>query len=134
MIKQQSKPFAFPSSVFFIGIGGIEVSALAKLALYEGARVAGTDLLESGITRELRNFGAEVTIAKTIESISLLAYKPKLIIYSLAVSPEHQLLRQAKKLRIKKVYKLTNKISFLSAFSYAQYVFCKSCNISFYWK
>ncbi|OGY75903.1 MAG: UDP-N-acetylmuramate--L-alanine ligase [Candidatus Jacksonbacteria bacterium RIFOXYA2_FULL_44_7] len=101
MIKQQSKPFAFPSSVFFIGIGGIEVSALAKLALYEGARVAGTDLLESGITRELRNFGAEVTIAKTIESISLLAYKPKLIIYSLAVSPEHQLLRQAKKLRIK---------------------------------
>src|SRR3990167_4819878 len=101
MIKQQSKPFAFPSSVFFIGIGGIEVSALAKLALYEGARVAGTDLLESGITRELKNFGAEVTIAKTIESINLLAYKPKLIIYSLAVSPEHQLLRQAKKLRIK---------------------------------
>ncbi len=100
MIKKQSKPFAFSSSVFFIGIGGIEVSALAKLAFSEGARVAGTDLLESDITKELRNFGAEVTITKTPESINLRAYKTKLIIYSLAVPGDHPLLRQAKQMRI----------------------------------
>ncbi len=101
MEKIGSKPFSFPSSVFFIGIGGIEVSALAKLALIEGARVAGTDLAESDITKELKKMGAQTLITKTPEKIQLTQYQPQLVVYSLAVAETHPLRLQAKKMGIK---------------------------------
>jgi len=47
-------------SVYFLGIGGIGMSALARYFLANGVKVAGYDRQESPITRDLINEGAEI--------------------------------------------------------------------------
>ena len=47
--------------VYFLGIGGIGMSAEARYFLHEGRRVAGYDRTPSELTAELRREGAEVT-------------------------------------------------------------------------
>ncbi|MDE7078238.1 MAG: UDP-N-acetylmuramate--L-alanine ligase, partial [Alistipes sp.] len=48
------------SKVYFLGIGGIGMSALARYFLHEGKRVAGYDRTPSHLTAELEAEGAEV--------------------------------------------------------------------------
>lgn len=48
--------------VHFVGIGGVGMSAIARVLLESGTAVSGSDLSESESTRELRRLGAEVTI------------------------------------------------------------------------
>lgn len=50
--------------IYFIGIGGIGVSALAKYYLSQGAKVSGSDLTSSEITEELEKLGAKILIGK----------------------------------------------------------------------
>jgi UDP-N-acetylmuramate--alanine ligase len=67
---------AVKGSVHFIGIGGIGMSALARLLLARGVKVSGSDKEESAIVAELRQLGAEVKIgheAKNIEGAGLIA-------------------------------------------------------------
>ncbi len=45
-----------------IGIGGIGVSAVARLLLSSGVEVSGSDFAESGVVEVLRRVGAKVTI------------------------------------------------------------------------
>jgi UDP-N-acetylmuramate--alanine ligase len=47
-------------SVHLIGIGGMHMSAIARLLLAEGARVTGSDLRETDLTRRLAALGATV--------------------------------------------------------------------------
>ena len=47
-------------NVYFLGIGGIGMSALARYFLHEGRRVAGYDRTRSHLTGELEAEGAEV--------------------------------------------------------------------------
>ena len=47
---------------FFIGIGGVSMSALAKLLWHQGAVVAGSDAVESENTKELRQMGMQIFI------------------------------------------------------------------------
>ncbi len=47
-------------SVHFIGIGGISMSGLAKLLLFRGAKVSGSDRAPSELTRELEDQGAKI--------------------------------------------------------------------------
>ncbi|OGI56989.1 hypothetical protein A3B85_02450 [Candidatus Nomurabacteria bacterium RIFCSPHIGHO2_02_FULL_37_13] len=68
--------------VFFLGIGGIGVSAIARMMLLQGKSVFGSDILESIIVEDLRNLGAEIKLGQAIELI------PKdidLVIYSIAI-------------------------------------------------
>jgi len=68
--------------VFFIGIGGIGISAIARMMLQEGKEVFGSDISESDITRELQNLGAQVTLGQGIEFV------PKdmdLVVYTIAI-------------------------------------------------
>lgn len=44
----------------FVGIGGIGMSALAKICLEKGDRVSGSDLKKSAITQRLQDLGANV--------------------------------------------------------------------------
>ncbi|MCR5651514.1 MAG: UDP-N-acetylmuramate--L-alanine ligase [Lachnospiraceae bacterium] len=44
--------------IHFIGIGGISMSGLAKLLLFKGAKVSGSDRAESDLTKELIKEGA----------------------------------------------------------------------------
>ena len=48
-------------SVYFIGIGGIGMSALAKYFLANGCKVGGYDSSPSIVTDQLIALGAEVT-------------------------------------------------------------------------
>ncbi len=47
----------------FIGIGGIGMSALAKILVSRGFVVSGSDLLENAITRELAEQGVSIETA-----------------------------------------------------------------------
>ena len=47
-------------SVFFCGIGGINMSSLAHISLVNGMRVGGSDRTPSALTQKLENEGVEV--------------------------------------------------------------------------
>ena len=49
-----------PEHVYFVGIGGIGMSGLARYYLTRGARVSGYDLHETSLTRTLAGEGAQV--------------------------------------------------------------------------
>lgn len=64
--------------VHFTGIGGIGVSALAKLCLARGMAVSGSDLNASAITADLARRGAKVAAGSGAlpEKLDLLVYSP----------------------------------------------------------
>ncbi len=68
--------------VYFAGIGGIGISAIAKMMLLEGREVYGSDIGESGITEDLKSAGAHISQGQKIEFV------PKdvdLIVYTIAI-------------------------------------------------
>ena len=56
-------------NVHFIGIGGIGISAIARMMLLEHKEVIGSDLNESIITNELKKLGAEIFLGQSVEII-----------------------------------------------------------------
>ncbi len=68
--------------VFFIGIGGIGISAVARMMLLEGKEVHGSDMSESNITLELRKAGAKIEIGQRFD---LIPSDVDLIIYTIAI-------------------------------------------------
>src|SRR3989344_8300653 len=67
---------------FFIGIGGIGISAIARMMFLEGKEVSGSDMSESQITQELTKLGVKITIGQNFE---LIPKDTELIIYTLAI-------------------------------------------------
>lgn len=55
--------------VHLIGLGGIHVSAIAKLLLSMDVTVSGSDLAENELTQELRGRGVDVVIGHAAENI-----------------------------------------------------------------
>ena len=94
----QNLPLTFPPAVFFIGIGGIGVSAVAKLALYQKIQVYGTDVTQTPLTRELSKNGAKVSITPNTGTYGknyLQKNNIGLIVYTTATPIDHPLLVQA---------------------------------------
>ena len=85
--------------VYFIGIGGIGVSALARYYLSRKDKVFGSDLAESEITKGLIKIGARVFIGK--HRAKNVAKNTDLMIYSPAVNNDNPELKAARKLKIK---------------------------------
>ena len=56
-------------SVYFLGIGGIGMSALARYFLHEGCRVAGYDRTRTALTDALATEGAAVHYEDDIRQI-----------------------------------------------------------------
>jgi len=83
--------------IHFIGIGGIGLSALAKLLSNCGHKISGSDIKQTEITNDLAlNFGAKITIphhADAVEGVDK-------IIYSAAVRPNNPEYQRAKELGI----------------------------------
>ena len=50
--------------VHFIGVGGVGMSGIARVAFDQGMRVSGTDLKESRYTKQLRDAGVTVFIGQ----------------------------------------------------------------------
>ena len=49
--------------VHFIGVGGVGMSGIARVAFDQGMRVSGTDLKESRYTKQLRERASRCTSA-----------------------------------------------------------------------
>ncbi len=68
--------------IFFVGIGGIGVSALARMMHARGVSVSGSDITESEITEEIRKLGIPVSIG---QSLDLIPQDADLIVYTNAL-------------------------------------------------
>ncbi len=56
--------------IFFVGIGGVGMSAIAEVLLTLGYRVSGSDLKESAITRRLAEKGARIFLGHRAENLT----------------------------------------------------------------
>jgi UDP-N-acetylmuramate--alanine ligase len=71
-------------AVYFVGIGGIGLSALARYFKMHGYTVAGSDFARSTITDTLKNEGISVTIGHKRSNINS---KISFVVYSRAIFP-----------------------------------------------
>ena len=69
-------------NVHFIGIGGIGISAIARMMFFEGKNVTGQDMQEGEIVTELKKNGINIKIGQTYENIP---EDTDLIIYTIAI-------------------------------------------------
>jgi UDP-N-acetylmuramate--alanine ligase len=78
-------------NIYFIGIGGIGMSAIANYFKSNGKNVAGYDRIETDITKSLQNIGIAIHIEDSINLIpSLFKDKQKtLVVYTPAISSNH---------------------------------------------
>lgn len=79
-------------AVYFVGIGGIGMSAIARYFLHQGMVVGGYDRTPSDLTRKLEEEGASIHYEENIEMIPQ-ACKDKdetLVIYTPAIPAEHK--------------------------------------------
>ncbi|MBQ3927224.1 MAG: UDP-N-acetylmuramate--L-alanine ligase [Clostridia bacterium] len=78
-------------SLFFIGIGGISMSSLARLSAHRGFRVGGSDHTDSAMNQELRKEGIEIFIGH--EASHLNSYGA--VVYTVAISEDNPEYREA---------------------------------------
>ena len=83
--------------VHLVGIGGIGMSALAKLLLARGVQVSGSDLQASAMTRELAARGAAITIGHRAE----LVQGAERVVISDAIHEDNPELRRARELEVR---------------------------------
>jgi UDP-N-acetylmuramate--alanine ligase len=94
MIRDQ---FLKAKKIHFIGIGGIGMSAVARMFLLEGKEVHGSDLSGSDIIEELIKLGANVRIG---QSDNELPAGVDLVIYTVAIPENHPELVAARNQKI----------------------------------
>jgi len=69
------------------GIGGVGMSGVARMLLFEDVEVSGSDLKESGVLDKLRNMGADVRIGQAAENIPAGA---EMLVISAAIPPDNR--------------------------------------------
>ena len=82
--------------VFFVGIGGISMSALAHILKNDGYIVRGSDFKESETTQQLREMGIAVSIGHSAENVR----GAGLVVYTAAVKKDNPELLEAGRLGI----------------------------------
>mgnify|MGYP001018054825 FL=1 len=93
--------------IYFIGIGGISMSALARILVQKGINVSGSDIKESELTKKLEGEGIEVKYTQVAENIT-----PDIdhVVYTAAISKDNPEFKKAQELNIP----LVNRASLLS--------------------
>ena len=81
-------------NIHFIGIGGIGISAIARMLLEESKRISGSDASDSLVTQELSRLGVGISTEHMAENIPK---KTDLIIYTTAINKDNPELKEAKK-------------------------------------
>ncbi len=89
--------FDKPTTVYFIGIGGVSMSGLAHILLDRHFKVAGSDLHISDNTQRLVKEGASVFIGQKAENINS---NYKFVVYTAAIHPNNPEYQRAKELGI----------------------------------
>ncbi len=79
-------------SVYFVGIGGIGMSAIARYFLHRGVKVAGYDRTPSDLTLKLEEEGAEIHYEEDVDKIPSYCKDPIscLVIYTPAIPANHK--------------------------------------------
>ena len=90
-------------TVFFIGVGGISMSALAHILKNDGYRVEGSDFKDSDMVRELVTSGIPVAIGHSAENVE----DAGLVVYTAAIKQDNPELMRAKELGIPCVERAT---------------------------
>ncbi|MDP3988851.1 MAG: UDP-N-acetylmuramate--L-alanine ligase [bacterium] len=72
--------------IHMVGVGGIGLSALARLMVHDGKKITGSDTADGRIVRELRAFGIEIQIGSWTE----MAREADLLVYSKAVAKDDE--------------------------------------------
>ncbi len=87
--RKFASPFGdnWDGDVYFIGIGGIGMSAIARFFYNKGARVSGYDKTPTGLTRALEAEGIPVHYEENIE---LVPQDAQLVIYTPAIPKDHR--------------------------------------------
>jgi UDP-N-acetylmuramate--alanine ligase len=85
------------TGAYFIGIGGIGMSALARYFKSKGINISGYDRVESSITRSLTEENSNITYSDNVETIPVLYRDPNLknmivVIYTPAIPEENRIL------------------------------------------
>ena len=80
-------------NVHFIGIGGINMSALAEICINKGYKVSGSDIQDSYLVEHLRSLGAKIYIGHSRENIS---DDINLVIYTAAIDKNNEEFLEAK--------------------------------------
>jgi len=77
--------------LYFVGIGGIGMSALARFFHASGCFVAGYDKTETQLTRELQTEGIQVVFDDSLAAFDWSVFKPAstLVVYTPAVPNDH---------------------------------------------
>ena len=77
--------------VYFLGIGGIGMSALARYFKYLGKQVAGYDRVETALTRQLQSEGIDVHYTDDPKYLpAVIAPENTLVVYTPAVPQSHR--------------------------------------------
>lgn len=79
-------------AVYFVGAGGIGMSAIARYFLHQGLIVAGYDKTPSNLTHELEKEGMAIHYEENVDEIPEACKKPDstLVIYTPAIPAEHK--------------------------------------------
>lgn len=79
-------------AVYFIGAGGIGMSAIARYFIHRGLVVAGYDKTPSALTLQLEREGMLIHYEENIDEIPLACKQPQtcLVIYTPAIPSDHQ--------------------------------------------
>lgn len=95
--------FSKENKVFFVGIGGISMSALAQILKNDGYSVAGSDFKESETTVELEKHGIPVSIGHKAENV----LGSGLVVYTAAIKEDNPELVAAREQGIPAVERAT---------------------------
>lgn len=87
--------FSTPKTAYFIGIGGISMSAFAELLQFMGFTIKGSDRSKSKITKHLEDLGIEIVYEQSSENIT-----PDIdfVVYTAAISETNLEFKRAKEL------------------------------------
>jgi len=69
-------------NIHFIGIGGIGISAVARMMMHEGKTVTGQDMQDGEVVEELRKLGMYIVTGQSYEYIPM---GTQLIVYTIAI-------------------------------------------------
>jgi len=83
--------------VHFIGVGGIGMSALARLFAHEGKVVSGSDRSHTFITEELEKLGVHIYTEQVADNIT---EDIELVVHTEAMSEEHEEMKAARALQV----------------------------------
>lgn len=86
-MKEISTNISAIKSIYFIGIGGIGMSAIARYFHYKGVKVSGYDRAETELTKSLVAEGISVHYHEDVERIPKDA---NIVVYTPAISTEHK--------------------------------------------